>query len=62
MFWDELKKTLKVLLIAFAIIAFWRGIWGLMDVYVFPNKLWLSYLISIIIGIAIIAISIANNE
>jgi hypothetical protein len=28
----------------------WRGIWGLADLYLFPNSPTLSYLLSIVIG------------
>lgn len=39
------------------VVAVWRGLWGLMDQYVFPNSLTLSYLISIVIGITIIGVA-----
>ncbi|MBI2043187.1 hypothetical protein HYT25_02250 [Candidatus Pacearchaeota archaeon] len=48
------RKILNTLLIAFAIVAFWRGIWGLMDLYLFPNYEILSYFVSILIGIVIL--------
>jgi len=42
---------LSTILIAGAIIMFWRGVWGLMDVYLFPNDPPLSYGISFIISV-----------
>ena len=39
---------LSNILIAGAVIMFWRGVWGLMDIYLFPNNLTLSYSISFI--------------
>lgn len=50
-------KVLFALIIGFAIIQFWRGIWGLTDYFVL--EFWashelLSYAISIVIGIVIL--------
>ena len=42
--------TANVIIVVIAIIAFWRGIWGLLDVILFPNSPMLSYLSSIVIG------------
>ena len=33
--WD---KIIGALVVAFAVISFWRGLWGLWDVYVFPGN------------------------
>lgn len=35
--WKRKKKELHTLLIVIAIIFIWRGIWGLLDVYLLPN-------------------------
>jgi hypothetical protein len=52
------KRTLKnmfyIIIIAFAIVAFWRGIWGLMDFYLFPKNQVLSFSLSILIGVLIL--------
>lgn len=40
--------------IGLSVIAFWRGAWGLMDLYVFPNNPILSYIASLIIGFLIL--------
>jgi uncharacterized membrane protein YcjF (UPF0283 family) len=45
------------LLIGFAVIAFWRGAWGLMDLYLLPNNQTLSFTLSLIIGLAILLIT-----
>ncbi len=52
-----IKKVFYTLIIGFAIIFFWRGIWGLMDLYLYPNNLALSYLLSVIIGILILSLT-----
>jgi uncharacterized membrane protein len=44
------NPTANVIIVVIAIIAFWRGIWGLFDVVLFPNSPMLSYLSSIAIG------------
>ncbi len=47
-------KTLFALIIAFAVIAFWRGLWGLFDIYVFPENYELSLWTTMVVGIVIL--------
>jgi len=54
---SKLKKKHQILfaiLIAFAVVSFWRGVWGLMDEYLLPNNYELSLWISLILGIGIL--------
>ncbi len=37
-----------------AVVLFWRGMWGLMDMWLFPNNELLSYLTSAMVGVAIL--------
>jgi len=48
------EKVFDTLVIAFAIVLFWRGVWGLMDLYLFPSNHAVSYVISIVLGVAIL--------
>jgi hypothetical protein len=48
------KPLFYALVIAFAVVSFWRGIWGLMDLYLFPNNFALSFWISTILGVIIL--------
>lgn len=48
------KKTPKIIIDFIAVIIIWRGVWGFLDVYLFPNNLAISYLISILLGILIV--------
>ncbi len=48
------KQALFTLLIGFSVVAFWRGAWGIMDTYLFPNNYELSSWISIFIGLIIL--------
>lgn len=54
------KKVLKknslvhVILIAVAVVLFWRGAWGLMDLYVFPDNDLMSYITSLTMGLIIL--------
>ncbi len=48
------REVFYTILAAFAVISFWRGTWGLMDEYLFPNDYNLSLWISIILGVAIL--------
>lgn len=45
------------LIIGFGIVAAWRGIWGFMDLYLFPNSPDLSILVSLVAGIAILFVT-----
>lgn len=47
-------KVLHILLVAFAVVMFWRGAWGILDAYFFPGNHLLSYLFSIIIAFIIL--------
>lgn len=46
--------NLYSIVIGASIIMFWRGLWGLMDLYVFPNNEVLSYSITALIGLALL--------
>lgn len=50
-----MHQILVALLIGFAVIAFWRGIWGLLDIYLFPSDYRLSLWASMILGLLILA-------
>ena len=47
-------KIIVSIVIGIAIIAFWRGIWGLQDLYLFPDNLPLSFAASTVIGLGIL--------
>jgi len=42
------------LLIGIAVVSFWRGVWGLMDLYLFPENQTISFIISLFIGLSIL--------
>lgn len=53
---EEQKNLFLTIMLALAAVAFWRGAWGIMDIYIFPeNYLW-SSLISLAIGLVILYI------
>ncbi len=51
---SRLKRNLGFLFTAIGIVMVWRGVWGLLDTYLFPDNLTLSFIISIIVGIIIL--------
>lgn len=62
----NLKKAkrpapLSSMLVAGAVIMFWRGVWGLMDVYLFPNNLPLSYAISLIVSLLLFTFVVRHH-
>lgn len=48
------SSYLRILLIAVAIVLVWRGAWGLMDLYVFPDHDLFSYITSLVVGLLIL--------
>lgn len=46
----------RSILIVIGIVMVWRGIWGFMDLYLFPNQKELSYIASILLGLIILYI------
>ena len=46
--------ALIILIAAFATVSFWRGVWGLMDIYLLPENQILSLIISVVIGVVIL--------
>jgi len=58
--WSKLKahhQLLCSIVIAFALVGIWRGIWRLYDLYLFPENPLLSFGGSLVIGIVIFAIT-----
>ena len=51
------RQIIFALIAGFAIVAFWRGVWGLMDVLFFPNDHFLSVLASALLGIIILVLT-----
>ena len=45
------------ILIAFAVVLFWRGSWGLMDEYLFPSNYRLSLWTSLFLGLIILILT-----
>ena len=48
---------ITILVAATAVVMFWRGVWGLLDVYLFPENQAVSFIVSIIIGIALMLLN-----
>ncbi len=50
---SNFKQILFALLIGIAVVSFWRGVWGLLDIYLFPNNgelsLWVSLIASVVV-------------
>lgn len=39
------------------VVCLWRGIWGLLDIYLIPENLSLSFTLSVIMGAVIITVT-----
>lgn len=54
----DLKKHHQLifsLIIMSGMISLWRGIWGLLDMYLMPNNPTMSYILSALLGIGVIS-------
>ena len=49
-------KIIFAILIGFAVVNFWRGVWGLMDEHLLPSNYNLSLWVSVFLGIIILII------
>jgi hypothetical protein len=49
-----LRGIFKALSIGTGLILFWRGMWGFLDIYLFPDKPILSYITSAVLGFIIL--------
>ena len=50
-------QIIFAIIIAFAVVSFWRGVWGLMDLYIFPDNYNFSLWFSLFIGLGILSIT-----
>lgn len=50
----ELHPTVNAIIVVLAIIMLWRGVWGLLDIYLFPGSPTFSALLSIALGALIL--------
>ena len=50
------RKNLRMIIDLLGIIIVWRGIWGILDIFIFPENQLLSYLSSIILGFILLLI------
>ena len=51
---NRTRRNIRLFLVAAAVIMIWRGIWGLLDHYLFPENPDMSHVISILIGLVIL--------
>lgn len=48
------RDVVRAVLIGTAVVLFWRGAWGLLDLYFFPDNQTFSFLASLVVGIGIL--------
>jgi len=57
---NKLKKAEKFiysLIIAVAIVGIWRGVWMLLDLYLLPKNNAISAVVSLVIGVLVLAVT-----
>ncbi|MEI8067365.1 MAG: hypothetical protein WCG91_00240 [Candidatus Shapirobacteria bacterium] len=50
------RKNLRIIIDFLGAIAIWWGIWGILDLFVFPENQLLSYIVSIVFGFILLII------
>ncbi len=56
------NPNLNSIVIVLGIIMLWRGVWGLLDVFLFPGMPTLSYLVSIALGVLVLYLDDFNLD
>ena len=52
----KVRKNLSYLIIAIGIVLIWRGVWGLLDIFLFPSIPVLSFSVSIALGVVLLLV------
>ncbi|PJE64015.1 hypothetical protein COU89_00065 [Candidatus Roizmanbacteria bacterium CG10_big_fil_rev_8_21_14_0_10_45_7] len=47
-------KIIHILIMATAVVMFWRGVWGILDTYLLPDNTLLSYAVSVLAAFTIL--------
>lgn len=50
-------KVIFAIFIGLSVVSFWRGAWGVFDVFVFPENYAVSSIISLIFGIGLLGVT-----
>jgi len=50
------RKNLRIIIDLLGAIAVWWGMWGILDLFIFPENKVLSYIVSIIFGFILLLI------
>lgn len=50
------RKNLRIIIDLLGAVAVWWGIWGILDLFIFPDNKLFSYLVSIIFGFILLLI------
>lgn len=51
---SSLSKKLRLLALTIGAVLVWRGIWGISDLYLFPNHELSSFIASLVVGALIL--------
>lgn len=46
--------NLRTVIVALTVVMFWRGAWGLMDLYLFPENEGLSFIASLVMSLLLL--------
>jgi hypothetical protein len=54
---EKSYPTVNAIIIGSGVVFFWRGLWGILDLYLFPNNPKVSFLASLFVGITILYVT-----
>lgn len=54
---EKKHQIIGAIVVGMAVVMFWRGMWGMLDLYLFPSNPLLSYSTSLIAGLLILFVT-----
>ncbi len=54
---EHSHQVIFSIIISLAVVLFWRGIWGLTDLFLFPDNPVMSFVASAVVGLAILIVT-----
>ena len=54
---SKFQNAIESTIIAVAVVFIWWGIWGLLDLYLFPNNFIFKHVLAIVLGFIILLLS-----
>lgn len=53
---NKFHEFIRIVIVATSIVLFWWGVWGLLDLYFFPDNLTVGYILGAALGLLLLFI------